>query len=162
VKVAMELRKLSKGETIEYDYTCPHCKMKSKDVVSVVKHAKIKDFDGSPITISEDLIINIKEVPATEVLKIIEKCPESLNKFNHAFLLASIDSLVIKGDIHTGFTEDEISEWVDDMKPNDYEKLSDMINEKTASVELDRKYKCIKCKEEVQVKFGDLYDFLIF
>ena len=162
LKTVMELRKLSKGDTIEYEYKCPHCGTPTSDTISITKHSKTKKFDGSPVKLNETLIFNIKEVPAKVLMNLFEKYMTSSNKFNYYYLLNSIESVVVDGEISAGFTIDELIEFIDQLTPNQYEELQKVLQDKLADVSLDRSYKCIKCKKDVEVLFGDLYDFLIF
>jgi Zn finger protein HypA/HybF involved in hydrogenase expression len=160
LKISSELRKMSKREYIDFTYTCPHCNFKDESRVDLNKDLKVKKFDNSQIKIG-DLSLNIKEPSHTELLTIIDKSDESGLRFEYLYVLYSVLSFIYKDELFQGFTIEELGEFIDGMSTNDYELLNKEIIARMASVEIQKKYKCIKCKKEVEVNFGDLYDFLI-
>ena len=160
--IAMEMRKISKGDTIEYQYTCPHCNTRAGDIISITKNSHIVPFNSEPIIVNEDLIFNVKEIPGKEFNRLANLYANTVTKFNYYYLLNSIESIVYKKEIYQGFTIDELIEFVDQLSPAEYEKIYKELNEKVAIVEIKRSYKCLKCKKDVEVQFGDLFDFLIF
>lgn len=160
LKIASELRKMSKREFIDFNYTCPHCEFKDENRVDLNKDVVVKKFDRTQIKIN-DLLINLKEPTHIELLGIIEKSNNSVVKFEYEYILNSILSFIYKDELYQGFTKEELGEFIDGMTTIDYEILNREITSRMASVEIKKKYKCIKCKKEVEVNFGDLYDFLI-
>jgi len=162
LRIIMELRKLSKGDAIEFEYTCPHCEMKNPTEVKVSKSMKFKIFDFTPIKVNEDLQVFLKDVDYSTMIKIMTDAGDSLSKFNFNYLLESIQSLTIKGMSYPNFTREDLIEFLDDLESNELEFILKELNERASTISLDKKFKCIKCKKEVSVDFGDLYSFLAF
>jgi len=160
-KIAIEIRKISKGDRIEYNLTCPHCQFKTFDEIHLSKSEVIKDFDISPIIVNEDLTIVIKDLSFNNADKLFEKYKNSPNKYTYYFMVNSIEAITYKNEVYTGFSESEMDEWLGPLNSTDLEKIYKALEDNTSNVTLERKINCIKCKEEINVGFGNLFDFLI-
>lgn len=171
-KVAVEVRKLSKGDTIAYTYTCPHvigegvsatpCRNKINDEIKLSVAEKVKAFDGSPVPINDKLIISFKDLPNKKALELWDKYQSSLAKYTYYYMINSIEAVVYDNQPYTEFTEEEMIDFLDPLDSNDMEKISNEFEKRGSSLDLERKIKCRKCGQEIDVNFGDLLSFLTF
>ena len=160
-KITMEARKISKGESIEYNYECPHCHNKFFDAVDIGKEQAIKYFDESPLSINDRMILTFKDLDWKSVEKLFEDETMTSSKFKFYYLIGSIDSMTFDGITYTDFTPAKCEEFIDELAPGNLKKLYDGFETKLSSCELKREVKCIKCKEMIDVNFGDLLSFLV-
>lgn len=161
-KVAIEVRKLSKGDRIEYNYTCPHCNHQMFDEVKLREAEVVKPFNNAPIKVNEEISFIVKDLSFKDADKIFEKYKESPNKYTYYFILNSIEAVVHNGTVYKDFTLEEIDTWIGDLSSDDLKILFEEFEKNTSEVKLERKIKCIKCKEEIEISYGDLFSFLVF
>jgi hypothetical protein len=161
-KITMETRKLAKGETIEYNYECPHCKAKFFDEVNVGKEQEIKPFDATPLTINERLILTFKDLSWKVVEELFKDDDMTASKFTFKYLINSVDSITFDEQTYTEFTPEECENFIDQLDPKDLKTLYDGFESKLSKCDLKRSVKCLKCKEMVDINFGDLLSFLVF
>jgi hypothetical protein len=160
VKVAIEARKLSKGSSIEYEYPCPSCTgLMLNDTVSLIKDVVVKDFDPSPTKIG-DFNFTFKEVPYTLSSKLQKEYAGLPKKYSYFVLLNSIDTVTRKEEVFTTFSIEELVEFLDGFDPDTFEEIGNSFLKKSASVRLERKITCKRCNSEINVEFGNLFDFL--
>lgn len=161
IKIALESRILAKGDVIEYNYECPHCANKFFDEVNLIKEQYTKPFDVSPLILSENLIITFKDLDwkKTETLY---KESNSNTKFTYKHLMNSIDSITIDGTKYTEFTAEEVEAFIDGFDPLVMKKIYTGFESRLSECGLKREIKCIKCKEKIDINFGDLLSFLVF
>lgn len=160
-KIAIEIRKLSKGDAIEYNYQCPHCQHKLFTEVSLTKAEVTKNFDSSPTIVNDNTVITFKEISFKKLDELYEKHKDSRGKFLYHVLLNSIESITFKGETHTNFTPEEVETSFDTLESNDLKKITDAFTEKQSNVDLQQKLICLKCTKEIEVNFGDVFSFLI-
>lgn len=160
IKVAIETRKLAKGDTIEYNYECPHCSNKFFDEVNLTKEQTIKTFDTSPLTVNSKLTLTFKDLEWQKVEQLY-KSSDSSSKFTFKHLINSIDSVTYDGTLYTEFTPEEAETFIDQLNPNDMKVVYEGFEKRLSSCTLSRKIKCIKCKESIDINFGDLLSFLV-
>lgn len=160
IKLAIEIRKLAKGETIEYNYECPSCNNKFFDEVNIGTEHEVKEFDSSPITVNENLILTFKDLNWKKV-EALYKESDSTSKFTFKHLINSIDSFTIDGTTYTEFTVEEAENWIDNLKSNDMKKIYQGFEERLSSCILKRNVTCIKCKASIDINFGDFLSFLV-
>lgn len=160
-RICIEIRKMSKGDEIEYGYECPHCKAKITDMVNLTKTLKVKSFDTTPFAVNDKLVLTFKDLEWLKTQDLYTRFSDSATKFAFYFIINSIDSLTYEGVTYTEFTEDEIVTFIDQLDPTDMDKLYKDFGNKGSSVSLDKQIKCTKCKEQIDVEFGDVLSFLV-
>lgn len=159
-KICIEVRKLAKGDTIEYDYKCSKCGLPLHDEVNITKHQAIKNFDESPIKVNDELVITMRDLPFKKSEELFEKY-KTRSKFLFYYIVNSIDGITYKGETFTEFSEAEMVEFLDQLDPKDMDEIYKKFDEKVSEVELKRTVKCLKCKTDTEVNFGDLLSFLV-
>lgn len=161
VYLIAQLRRVSKGSKIEYQYPCTNCGFPLSDDVSLDKHLKYKKFDASVITVNADLKVGIKEVPFQEFDQLTATYPKT-TEFNYYYIIKSIESVVYKNEVFDQFTEAELIEFLDQLPSIEFDEMAKKISDAGAEIYLEKTLKCGKCKHENDVQFGDLYKFLAF
>jgi hypothetical protein len=158
-----KLRQLSKGNKIEYTYTCsnPKCKLELSDDVLLDKNLITKPYTGGVVKIREDLSFSTKEVSFKEYDALKAKYDKT-TEYNYHFILKSIESFAFKGEAFTEFTEADLEVALGTLKSEEFDILGKFINESVAEISLEKKLVCGKCKNVMDVQFGDLYYFLAF
>jgi hypothetical protein len=160
LKAAVEVRKLAKGDTIEYNYECPHCANKFFDEVNLTKGLTTKDFDPKPLNINDQLIVTFKDLDWKSVAKIYEEVDSSA-KFAFKQIMHSIDSMTIEGNTYTEFTPAEVEARIDELSSDELKIIYKGFEERQSSCVLSRSIKCIKCKKDIDVNFGEMLSFLV-
>jgi hypothetical protein len=160
VYLLVELRKLSKGSKIEYTTRCS-CKFDINDDVSLINDLKVKSFHPTPVVVNDSLTIHLKEVSYTEMEALKAKY-EKVSEYNYHYLIHSIDSLVINGEVNEQFTEEGLIGYIDTLSSSEFAIIGNAIDEASASITLTKTVKCGRCGKENSVDFGDLYHFLAF
>jgi DNA-directed RNA polymerase subunit RPC12/RpoP len=161
-KICIEVRKISKGETISYGYKCQECNIPIEDEVNLTKHQVIRAFDATPIKVNDKLILTFKDLSYKTSEELYNKYGTSDKKFTYYYIINSIDSITYEDKTYTTFTEQEVIDFLDRLDPNEMAIVYDKFDSKVSSVELKRNFKCFKCKKPVEVEFGDLLSFLVF
>ena len=163
VALLTELRMISKGLKIEYTYKCtnPKCRFELSDDVNLKKDVKVKPYSGGTHVVNPTLSLVLKEVSFEEFDKLKENYTKT-TEYNYNFILRSIEALIIDGEVYTEFTQDELSAKLDTLESNEYKAISTAIDASLSSIELSKKLTCKRCKNEMDVEFGDLYYFLAF
>jgi hypothetical protein len=161
VYLVTELRKLSKGTKIEYNYVCtnPKCKLPLSDDVDLLKDIEIVKFSGGVKKINDNLTFCTKEVSFVD-FEMLKETYEKVTEYNYNYVLRSIDSFTFKGDTFTEFTEEELITAIDSMTSNDYEILTDFVLNSISSITINRNLECKRCGKVMKIEFGDLYYFL--
>lgn len=160
IKVAIEARKLAKGDIIEYNYTCPKCGNKFFDEVNITKEQVVEFFDLTPLVVNENMTVTFKDLDWVKVEELY-KASDSEAKFAFKMIIYSIDSITYKGITHTEFTPDEVEVFIGQLKSADMKIITDGYESRLSSCTLERKIKCIKCKEDIDINFGDFLSFLV-
>lgn len=160
VKLAIEVRKLAKGDTIEYNYECPHCGNKFFDEVNLTKEQVVKAFDSTPLKVNDRLTLTFKDLDWKKV-ETLYKAADSSSKFTFKHLLNSVDSITLDGESFTEFTPEETEHFIDGLDSNDMKVIYDGFEERLSSCSLQRDIDCIKCKKNIDINFGDLLSFLV-
>lgn len=162
-KIAIEVRKLSKGDTIEYSYKCPHCKNKFSDEVSLTKCVTVKPFDLAPAIINENLTIIFKENSFDKMEEIRRDYGSNASKFDFYTVLNAIEGVTDNNETYTNFTIQELETYVDGFESNDMKTIYREYADKKSKVILERKIKCMNpsCLKEVTINYGNLLSFLV-
>jgi predicted nucleic-acid-binding Zn-ribbon protein len=160
VKVAIETRKLAKGDTVEYNYECPKCGTKFFDEVNLTTEQVVKQFDVSPLTVNDKLTVTFKDLDWVKV-EALYKASSSSSKFTFKHLINSIDSITYDGTTHTEFSADEAEGFIDQLGPNDMKVIYEGFEARLSTCMLSRTVKCLKCKDQVEINFGDFLSFLV-
>jgi hypothetical protein len=160
-RICLEVRKLSKGETIEYSQSCPHCKTRFDDTVNLTKEQVVKEFDASPVVVNDRIIVTFKDLDWKKAEALYDKYEKTPTTYSLYYIINSIDSFTIDGTTYTDFTAEEAEEYIDGLDSDDLKKLYEEFEKKASSCELKRNVKCIKCKEPFDINFGDLLSFLV-
>lgn len=161
-KFAIEARKLSKGDGIEYNYQCPHCKAKSFDEVKLSKAEVTKSFDNTPAVITDELTVVFKDISFNKDEELYEKYKESSAKYRFYSILNSIEGITYKGETYTDLKDSNIEEFLDNFESDDLSKIYDEHDKRVSSVEIERKIICLQCTKEIIMEFGELKSFLVF
>jgi DNA-directed RNA polymerase subunit RPC12/RpoP len=162
IKIALEARKLSKSDTIEYNYKCTECGLVLEDKLQISKNAEIKSFDSTPYKVNDNCTVTFREPSFDAVEKIIEEADGLLTKYNYLYLIASLESATIRGETFTEFSKEDAIDFFDTFDSETFDAIVTALENKASSVKLKKKLKCIKCKKEIDVNFGDMLDFLAF
>lgn len=156
-QISIELRKISKGETVEFGYTCAKCKAANTGSVDLNKDIVLKKFDDSPIKI-ENLSFKLKEIPYETLIALREKYTKT-TELNYHILVNSLDCISTESESYANFTIEEAYEFIDDLKVDIFNELmGEMISKMSAFVIL-KKSKCISCKTESSILFDNVTDF---
>ena len=161
VYLLAQLRKISKGLTIEYNFKCEKCKFELSDDVDLTKDLYTKNYTGGTVVINKDLSVVLKEVSFRDYDSLKQKF-EKTTEYNFNFVLKSIDSLIINGEVISQFTNEELSNYIDTLTQKEYKILHSAIEESVATIELKKELLCKRCNTTNHVDFGDLYYFLGF
>jgi hypothetical protein len=163
VALLIELRKISKGATIEYTYKCtnPKCRFELSDDVNLNKHVIVKKYEGGTHKVNDKLSIILKEVSFEEYDRLKQTYTKT-TEYNYNFVIKSIEAIVEDGELYSEFTTEEITDKIDTLSSLEYKALSKKIDESLSTIELSKSLTCQRCKTEMDVKFGDLYHFLAF
>jgi hypothetical protein len=172
-KVALEVRKISKGMKIEYQYTCPHkinvgkedeapCGTRLTEEVNLLESEQIRAFDGSPFPVNENLIISFRDVSYVKMVELFNRFKESMNKYTFYYLLWSIEAITLDGVVYTDFSEEELVEFVDQFEPLEMEKIYDEFYKRGSQLTIKQEITCIKCRNKIDVNFGELLSFFLF
>lgn len=157
--ISMELRKISKGESVEFAFNCPHCNKSNPGELDLSTDVKTKGFDSKPIKI-DNLTFAIREVP-WQIKNQLKKDYPKTSEYNYHYLVDSIESVTHNGKAYATFTRDEMMEFVDDLDPKVFKKLFDLLDTKVANITLNVESICLFCNKEIKVVFEDLYDFFV-
>lgn len=160
-KICLETRKQAKGDEIEYNYKCPSCGFEFTDVVNLTTAQNIKEFDGSPVVVNDKMSVTFKDLDWVKSHSLYKLYADADTKFTYYFIINSIDSITYEGQTYTEFTETEVDTFIGNLDPKSMDTLYKSFDEKSSSFTLERKFKCLKCKEEINVNFGDLLSFLV-
>jgi len=160
-KVTLEIRKLSKGDSIEYNYQCPNCSSKLFDEVRLSKAEVVKPFNHEPLVLNESISFLFKDIPYKEADILFEKYKDSEAKYTYYFLLSSIEAITHEGTVYDKFSVEELDEWIGNLNSDDLDKLYTTFEEKVSEVKLEKKLTCIKCKEVFPIEYGNLFSFLV-
>jgi hypothetical protein len=160
-RICLEVRKLSKGESIEYTQACPHCGFKFDDSVNLTKEQTVKEFDITPVTVNDRIIVTFKDLDWKKAEALYAKYEKTPTTYSLYYIIHSIDSFTIDGTTYTDFTAEEAEEYIDGLDSNDLKKLYEEFEKKASTCELKRNVKCLKCKENFDINFGDLLSFLV-
>lgn len=159
----IEIRKLSKGDEISYNYKCSTsgCKFVIEDIVNLSKDKYIKEFDISPVKINPNFILTFKDIEWLKVKELDSRFKDSEAKFTFYYIMNSIDSITYNNETYTEFTENELIEFIDQFDSDDMKKIYEEFYKRDSIVDLKRSVKCLKCGESTEIDFGDLLSFLI-
>jgi hypothetical protein len=162
-KLAIEIRKISKGEDVEYTYNCsnPECTFIFEDIIKLSKYEKIKEFDLTPIKVNDNLIVSLKEVSLNTLIELQERFKDEYAKLMFYYLINSFEAVTYNGQTYTEFTEEDTVNFVDQLDSNDLNLIYEAFEKKSSFVKLEKKLKCKKCGTETTVIIEDLLSFLI-
>lgn len=162
-KLAIEIRKLAKGDEVEYTYQCqnPECKFLFEEVLKISKSEKIKEADLSPIIVNEKLSIALKEISFNDLINLRERFGNEISKLIYYYMINSIEAITYEGQVYTEFTEQEIIDFIDQLNSNDLDLIYKEFENKLSNVSLYKKLKCKVCNTETEVLIDDVLSFLI-
>ncbi len=181
-----EMRKLSKGDQISFQYRCvnekcpdwieyPPERVEKEGVkgggntlldgrIDLDTDLTTKAFVDKPIKI-RDFKFHIKEVPY-----IIQKEMDSkylsklqLNEWNYEYVLASIKAIEPEKDKKiTKFTRDELIGFLGQLTSDEFKTLSDSIGENISEFAIKKKVKCPMCDNETDIVYEELFSLMVF
>ncbi len=181
-----ELRKLSKGSNINFQYRCVNDKCPDWDeftpevaeregmkgrgntlldgIVDLGKDLTTKSFNNKPIKIGS-FLFHIKDVPYLIQRKMDkEYLPElRLNQWNYDYVLASIDKIEPEPEkIISEFTREELIEFMGQLSSDEFKKLSDTIGDQMCEFKINKKVKCPICENESDVVYDEMFSLMVF
>lgn len=159
--IAAELRKLSKGSKIDYSYNCPHCKTRNEDQVCLNSDLVVSKFNYDAVEI-DNMVITFKDVPYIEMDALFDSTNNNMTMYNDLYLVHSIDTITIDGKLFSNFSIEELIEFIGNFKSNQYDILKAKLEESLSEVKLVRVFPCMRCSHDIDVYFGNLYDFFVF
>lgn len=154
----LQIRAKSVGEEVKPEITCSNCN-KAISVKIKLDEINIKKADKQEV----DPTINI-----SDTLSIVLRYPSihdvdhSKNEVEMAFDLAKrcIESVILEDQVHEAkdINPKELSEFVDNLLPDQFAKIMDYIASVPELV-YEFKYPCPECKETVKVQLKSVSDF---
>lgn len=162
-KLAIEIRKLSKGDEVEYVARCSNeeCGATYDDVMKLSKVEKIKPFDLTPLKLNDDLIIAFKDLSLDKYFELRNKYSEETAKLIFYYLINSIEAITYQSQTYIDFSEEEIENFIDQLSSNELNTIYEEYEKRVSSVKLEKKNKCKMCGSETQVVIEDILSFLI-
>jgi len=155
-----EIKKLSFGETSEFQYECPHCGYKGEVEINLTEDLKYKPFSYKPIQLTPDLIIEVYDLPIIEVLELEKEYQNDVSKYDLEYLARSIVKITYKGEEIEDFTLEEVKEFIENLDVQTFEKLVNEFIERLGYITLQKKIVCDKCRKEFVAEITEIKDFL--
>lgn len=188
VYLLSELRKISKGEKIEFTYHCnnPDCpdyiefneeqrkrfgvKGQSRtpfegDINLSSEEIEVKRLNDAPIKIG-GFKYHIRELPYSSEKELDEKYLKKLklNEWNYNFVLDSIAAIEPEGEEKIEITDkDELSEFLDKkLSTSQFKDLSEKMAEQICGFSINKKVKCPLCQQEIDIIYDELFSLMVF
>lgn len=158
--MASELRRMSKGDTVEYTYKCEKCGSQNENQVVLSEDLEVKDFDGTPYALVPEEVVKFREVPYATRLA-IEKSTDKLSEYNFEFLVDSIECITVEGVAYPANDREAVVDWLDRLNSLDLGKLIDEVRKRTADVKLSANPICVRCGHSSNVIFTDPLGFFV-
>lgn len=188
--VLTNLRKLSKGGTIDFTYRCvnPKCptydehnEQQRKDTgmsgmgripyeakLDLEKDLITRPFDPSPFKIDK-YTFHVKELTFTHQMEMekeyfSDEAQSNIRKFQHYFMLESIKKLEVEGDdeVYEPPNIQELDDLIDTFSPGKAEEMGDKIVEKRSSFTIEKTVICPQCQFETEVLYEELFSIMVF
>lgn len=167
----IELRKKSKGSMYKFNHTCEKCTSQSLQVIDL-NNLKVKDPEvyEEELKINENITIVISLLTRDDQ-KQASQLAQGLNARNESIPLALMDSAMIthamgikKIITPEGVDEPTTSEkieFINEINPEEYEKIRNWYDDKDFGVDMKHTIKCPHClsEKEVEVPMGDNFFF---
>jgi len=186
--ILVQLRKISNSKSVEFQYTCQNTKCPSfitfspekqeatgqkgqgtevvRDEVDLEKDINSKPFKNDNIAIGS-FVFTPKELPY-KIQRELEKqyITEDLlqlNKFNFNVILNSIAAVTIGDDKMSDFSKGELSDFLENnLKIEQFEQLSDNLNDQMSSFKIEKKVQCPACSNETEIVYDELFSLFLF
>ena len=160
LKLAIEIRKRSKGSDHEIIYTCQQCDHINTDKIIDLETDVITDFRTKhPITIN-DLEFTIKSVTRND-LQYIESL-EGDNKKRWKFIVKSIKSIAINDELFTNLSEDDIEQYLgEELTTQEFQDLVAAIMDQQDDIAVESTFTCDKCGAETVIYVDKIIDFFV-
>jgi len=161
LKLAIEIRKKSKGSEHEVVFTCRNCNHINADNIIDLEEDVIETRSDikEPIQIN-DLEFNIKSLSRKELSKL--KNIEGEEKKKWAFIVYSIKSIAVGDELFTNLSEEDIGKFIGEELENDeFKELINGIGEYQDSIAVESKFQCEKCGAETLVYVDKITDFFV-
>lgn len=188
--VLTNLRKISKGGTIDFSYRCnnPECstyekfnKEKQKETGmpgagNIAFEAKLdldtdlvtEPFKDEPFKLGK-YTFHVREMPFSEQMELEMKYfsdekNSSIRKFQHYFMLNSIKKIEIEGDdeVYEPPDIEDLDALIDSFSPVDSTKMDDEIIDRRSSFKIEKKITCPQCQHETSVIYQELFSIMVF
>jgi len=162
LKLAIEIRKRSKGSEHEVVFTCRNCQHINVDnIIDLETDVIEKRADKQePIQVNDDLEFHVKTLTRKELDKL--KDIESEEKKKWYFIVYSIKAIAIGDDIYSNLSEEEISKFLgEEVTTEEFKDLVDSLADYQDSISVETKFKCEKCGEETLVYVDKIIDFFV-
>jgi hypothetical protein len=188
--ILTQLRKLSKGGTIEFTYRCvnPECSTFVKNDKETEEKTGIPGAGNIPyearLDLEEDFVVTffnsepfkigkytlyVKEMSFTEQMELEKEYlgdekKISIRKFQHYFMLHSIAKIEVEGDeeVYENPTIEELDALVDTFSPKESAEMDEKIVERKTSFGIEKKVTCPACQHQSDVVYEELFSIMVF
>lgn len=162
--IMLQLRKISKGETIELIQTCPKCQTKLDFIVNIndIKFKGDATKTTKDIKLDDKYTIRVKQ-PSIETIKAMDKY-ETEEDISYYMVLSSLDKLFEEDAVYSfsTYTKEEVENFYGNLSITQQEMITDFILE-TATLEYQYELTCTNadCKHVIKDKITEFGDFFI-
>ena len=153
--IFINLRKISKGESVNIKFKCGYCKNEHDEPTSHIGYFKIDDllkienFDKKKdkiVKISDDLGCELSYTKTKFIKKLIYGSKEVSSLLIIDMIKDHIVS-ILKGEERFELTDEELNEWVDQLDKKQFDKIRKWFEDEP-KMTIEAKWICEKCKKE--------------
>lgn len=157
--LAVELRKVSIGETHEIVFTCPHCKTINDEVyIDLNLDIESAAMKSEAIEVGKNEF-TFKDVSRKNLAKLVAM--DSSSKRELYYLIYSLVAVATEEQTYTKFSEKETIEFFETMPPGEFKKLSKEFAMILPTFAIRKVIPCEKCKKETVVFVDKVTDFFV-
>lgn len=164
-----KLRKVSKGEEIQFSYKCPKCEKEGKnnfyedvfnidnDIEWVFKKSDLK------VNLSNKIVVGLKEIPFLNLFKILKETNNTI-EYNFNYILNSISWIKKDNKIFQEYelTEDFLKEFLENLSISDFNLIFETLENNLSSYKIKKISKCPICGSENKIEgFEDIISFFV-
>lgn len=154
----IELRKKTKGETLEYQVNCPKCNSQSLNRVNLdsLPVTKLDPNLSTVVDLSQKIRVHLRYLTRRDQMEEIK--PNAFNKnmtdtqiaynFNVLFTANAISKIETPKGVDDNIEFKDRVYFVENIPTGELEKIKDKIDEMSFGVDLSIKTKCIHCQYE--------------
>lgn len=161
--LAVQIRRVSKGDESEVTFTCPECGHRvGKDfpiTIDLTKDVHVKPFDTRPIE-ADGYTFHFRDLSVKERKRLAEKYKTKTEQAYETFL-SSIKSVASETETFAHFTREELVEFVDALEPNTFKKIVKDRSAKDSEFSIQKEFECEVCKTKSNVYIKSVTDFFV-